>query len=419
VRRTSEAPIPETFVHWVRDALLHLYDPIALQTHPLSALIEDPPEGRLRGAALRQQLLDALEALHPPPGTASPPAHRAYRILELRYLEGQEIETIAAQLALSRSQYHREHQRALYAVARVLWDRWRLAERWPDVGGSAPSQRESAALLMQEVTTLCAGQIAASDPADVLAAATALLRPLFAQRGIQIAVTLSGALPPVRGERLVLRHALLTLLGHLLKALASGDTLAICAQRSVDGCCEITITGPARGPLTPEQLGLPACQPLLDALQAQPYVSIAGDRWLLRLTFPAQQRPLLLIVDNNPDFVRLVTRWLTPYQWEVQGVGAVSQAYQCARTRRPTAILLDVLLPDQDGWDGLLLLKSAPETREIPVIVCSVLDEPTIAVALGAAAYLQKPIQQAELVRVLRALPEVAPLFPDDEKEKG
>lgn len=61
-------------------------------------------------------------------------------------------------------------------------------------------------------------------------------------------------------------------------------------------------------------------------------------------------------------------------------------------------------MPGRDGWDFLQALKASPATRTIPVIVCSVLDEPEVALSLGAAAYLQKPIDQRRLLTTLRAV---------------
>jgi CheY-like chemotaxis protein len=61
-------------------------------------------------------------------------------------------------------------------------------------------------------------------------------------------------------------------------------------------------------------------------------------------------------------------------------------------------------MPGRDGWDLLLDLKRDRRTREIPVVFCSVLDEPGLALSLGAADYLHKPIDQPRLVASLERL---------------
>jgi CheY-like chemotaxis protein len=58
-------------------------------------------------------------------------------------------------------------------------------------------------------------------------------------------------------------------------------------------------------------------------------------------------------------------------------------------------------MPGRDGWELLLELKRDRGTREIPVVLCSVLDEPRLALSLGAAGYLHKPIDQGQLVGAL------------------
>ena len=68
---------------------------------------------------------------------------------------------------------------------------------------------------------------------------------------------------------------------------------------------------------------------------------------------------------------------------------------------RPAVVLLDIRLPGIDGWAVLEALKADPETRDIPVIVVSIVDERARGVALGAAAYLVKPVSRDDLLAAL------------------
>jgi len=72
-----------------------------------------------------------------------------------------------------------------------------------------------------------------------------------------------------------------------------------------------------------------------------------------------------------------------------------------AREVRPTAITLDVMMPDLDGWTVLSALKGDPELAPIPVIMVTIVDEQRHAFALGAAGYLTKPIKRAQLLGLL------------------
>jgi Amt family ammonium transporter len=89
------------------------------------------------------------------------------------------------------------------------------------------------------------------------------------------------------------------------------------------------------------------------------------------------------------------------HHWEVIGAADGESARAEILRRRPTVILLDVMMPREDGWEFLVGIKARDETRDIPVIVCSVLSEPQLAATLGAFAYLTKPVTQQALLGVL------------------
>jgi CheY-like chemotaxis protein len=229
-----------------------------------------------------------------------------------------------------------------------------------------------------------------------------LLAPLCAQHAVAIRLAPAERLPPALGERVALRQALLGLLAPLIVA-ATGRTLTIeavadehqlLATVSVDG-------EPSESAL---RQGLSECRPFVEALRGSvryaPPIE-PGEAWSVCLALPASDRPTLLVVDNNADFVRLVGRYVAGHGWEVIGAADVEQAQAETRRRTPRAILLDVVLPDRDGWELLLALKRRPATRDVPVIVCSVLNEPAVALSLGAAAYLHKPITQRQLLSAL------------------
>jgi CheY-like chemotaxis protein len=69
-----------------------------------------------------------------------------------------------------------------------------------------------------------------------------------------------------------------------------------------------------------------------------------------------------------------------------------------ARDMGPVAITLDILLPEVDGWEVLNKLKADEATRNIPVVVVSVVDNPTLGRALGAIDYFVKPVDGKALL---------------------
>jgi CheY-like chemotaxis protein len=71
---------------------------------------------------------------------------------------------------------------------------------------------------------------------------------------------------------------------------------------------------------------------------------------------------------------------------------------------QPEVIILDVMMPGIDGWELLQRLKTLRETQLIPVIICSVINDPELAFALGASQYVPKPVTREALLRALHAL---------------
>jgi CheY-like chemotaxis protein len=109
-------------------------------------------------------------------------------------------------------------------------------------------------------------------------------------------------------------------------------------------------------------------------------------------------RPLVVVVEDDPVAAELLARQIerVGFRTEVARTGA--EAVSMAKERKPAAMTLDILLPDMDGWEVLTLLKRDPLTSDIPVIVVSVVDNPTLGTALGALDYFVKPVEANELV---------------------
>jgi CheY-like chemotaxis protein len=115
--------------------------------------------------------------------------------------------------------------------------------------------------------------------------------------------------------------------------------------------------------------------------------------------------PIVLVVDDDQAVTGLYRRYLEPNGYRVIGVSKSTEAMTRAAELRPVCILLDVLMPNKDGWQVLADLKRSEITRDIAVIMCTLVSDPERAYALGAADYLHKPILEADLLRALHKLP--------------
>jgi CheY-like chemotaxis protein len=403
--------LPAAFEDLLRDALLHLYDPGHLHGHrllgyaPTDQLVTQP-----QGKALRQALLDAMEALRP--GAGVPTASRTWRlyhILEFRYIEGQDVAEVIEQTALSKSQYHREHQRALQAVASVLWEKWGLSAAGPEAAPGEDLPAEVEPLAQTEAQHLLQERgLNSINVGDVARGVARLIEPLARQHGVALRLQFPDDLPDLRGDRVALRHALLTLLTPIIHR-SGGGTLELRAEGGKHDVTIDLVTPLGEGAASEAELA--ESRSFVEALGGRLTLQApqrASQYWRIRLQFPCDDRPALMVVDNNADFLRLIERYLAGQAWQMVGATDADRAMSLATRRRPAAILLDVVIPERDGWELLQDLKTAPETRDIPVAVCSVLYEPDVAIALGATAYLRKPISQHQLLEWLGSLPIVA-----------
>jgi len=401
--------MPAELEEQVRDALTHLYDPASLQTHSLLAYLGiGRPAATARGKLLRQALLDAIAALYPGAGVeASSRGWRACRLLELRYLEDQPVADVMAQMSLSKTQYHREHQRALRAVSSVLWDQWQSTRRVVSILASDQSPTvDTASVARREAATLASGQTATGiDPEQICLEVIRLLEPLCQERGVALRFGPDDNVPTVDGDRVALRHALLTI---LTRALTLTDTGTVEIALGNSGRqVSIAMRGAARGPFDSFNRGIQESRAFVEALHGQMQQTVAsgqGGQWEVTVTLPARAPRTLLVVDNDIDFIRLVQRFLAGSPWEVLGASSVEQARHLLECATPRAVLLDIVMPGQDGWDALIAMKAGAATQGIPVVVCSAFEEPRVATSLGALAALQKPITQQQLLSLLSGL---------------
>jgi len=106
----------------------------------------------------------------------------------------------------------------------------------------------------------------------------------------------------------------------------------------------------------------------------------------------------VLLVDDDEGVRRLFASELAPLGIHVLEARDGSSAIEIALAERPDAILLDVLMPGLDGWETLRALKQRPETRTIPVVILSVVDNRAFGLSLGAFDYLVKPVELSTLL---------------------
>ena len=116
---------------------------------------------------------------------------------------------------------------------------------------------------------------------------------------------------------------------------------------------------------------------------------------------PPDGAHVVLVIDDDPSQRELLTRFLERQGFAVRTAADGEAGLALARSVAPRAILLDVMMPQMDGWTVLGALKADPATADIPVVLCTFINDPAFGAALGAAELVPKPVDWDKLAHVM------------------
>lgn len=414
-------PNRERFLIELRRALRHLYDPAALQRSPLIPLFGLDKRANPQ-AALRRLITDAVQHLKPEEGVpfyAS--AWRIYHVLAYRYIEQSDQRTVALNLGLSIRQLRRQERLAERVLADYLWQEYgveakaRSAQPPPSSPGTLASSEEGETIAGPEAELTWLRQSLSSETtqlAEFIQNILQVAKPMLSRSALEVRCQIPDGLPPLTGQLLLLRQAFLNLLTLSARSAPQGR-VHITAEVSLP---VLYIHFRATVDQAPS-----AIHQNDDSLQWKERSEIArqlvkafgGD---LKATFKPTEREIItaqfalpigerrirvLVIDDNADALLLFERYFADTRYEFVGVRDPEQALAMAKTVSPQIIMLDVMLPGIDGWELLGRLREHPLTRHVPVVVCTVLPQAELAQALGAAAFIRKPVSREKLLSVL------------------
>ena len=268
----------------------------------------------------------------------------------------------------------------------------------------------------------------------------AMLRERALTNGIELGVEVADGVDDVYSDELRLKQVLLNLVTNAVKFTGNGGLVTVRAHR--EGA-EILITVTDTGIGVPEAdrerifesfqqggrgssheegtgLGLTLSRRLVELLGGHMWLeSEVGRGSTFGFSLPArEERPgagtadltavpangaVVVIEDDRPS-LDLFSAYLSGAALTVTTARDGPSGLEAVRRTRPDAVLLDIRLPGIDGWAVLRTLKAEQETRDIPVIVVSIVDEQARGAALGAAAYLVKPVGRDDLSAALTAV---------------
>jgi CheY-like chemotaxis protein len=244
-----------------------------------------------------------------------------------------------------------------------------------------------------------------------------LIEPLFERQELRVWVSIPPALPSVRADRVLARQLFISALSWLAHGLAGCEATVRASKLASQVTVQFVRPAPApaqnaaaegvEGGIGGEDENdeLDTIQQLAGALGLAVVLTCgAAGEQTLEIRLAAGETKSVLLIEDNPDAVELVQRYLEGNgEFHVVPVSRPGDALKRAAEVQPACIVLDVMMPEHDGWEVLTALKSNPVTSHIPVIISSVVRGNELARALGADGVLPKPFSAAELIAGLRA----------------
>ena len=277
--------------------------------------------------------------------------------------------------------------------------------------------------------------------ADVANSVLSTMSGLVKDRPIQLKRIIEPNLPTVRADAIRVRQVMINLLSNAAKFTEDGDIIVEVGMRpGTAGRNEIRVSVTDTGPGISEQdqeklfqpfsqvddsptrktggtgLGLSICQQLINMHGGRIWVeSKVGKGSTFYFTLPLFRKEkdgeilplgnkIILSIDDDPQVIGLYERYLQPQGYQVIPLTDPSRAVERVKQLKPFAVTLDIMMPGIDGWQVLDTLKGNPDTRNIPVIVCSIVEDLEKGFNLGATDYLVKPILEDDLVNALDRL---------------
>jgi CheY-like chemotaxis protein len=398
--------ISAEFTQHIRFALQHLFEISVLDRGPSLALapwldqVSEPSEQVSAGQRLHQVLMQTIEQMKPTE-LLDPnlPRHRTYLILKRRYIDGAAVQQLETEFSSSSRQFRRDNHRAIEELVLALWNllpQTAKAASLP-LASAAPTPTRSVGTLPAHSGPLAefSRSISAVNLLDMVVDAAQTLAGIINAAQTQVIADIPSDLPLVTADRVALRLALIKLL-RLCIAHAPQRTLRLRATPRED--MVVLRVENLAGLDSADTLYNEAAQlfALTDGALSLETRGAAESDIILHLS--TQQRPTVLVVDDDPAMPRIIQRYLALKPIKVISCNSTNDVVQMARETQPMLILLDVLMPKRDGWEILQELKANPDTYHIHLAVCSIWDEHELALSLGADMFFQKPIGRTELL---------------------
>jgi CheY-like chemotaxis protein len=303
------------------------------------------------------------------------------------------IQETAHELGISVRQAYRDLRRGEQGLAEVMWQRTSSQLTNDEMPATELSSVQSEFARMEK-------NIAPVDIRELLESASRSVARLAESHEVTLEVDYPATPISLSTVNSIARQILVTILSYTIQNTRQ-SSVKITVQTDGEGLSLIVNYLPRTNgaPIVDEK---PFIVELCDHLGWQ-LEEIHHDRHSITI-FTRRHGPTILIIDDNEGLVNLLDRYLTGNAYQVVSAQSGWQGLKLADELLPDAIILDVMMPEMDGWELLQRLKSMEQTADIPVIICSVFNDPELAYSLGASLFIAKPVSRDDILAALQNL---------------
>ena len=399
----------EQFIDYLKSALVHLYDAEYLRQTPLLAVFRI--ENRFDASTiLRNILMETIEILKPAPNLQDPErAWRTYGSLYYPYVQRLSQQAVADQLGISTRHLRREQRTALDALAELLCQEHGLYTIFCD---DPQSDEEVEYDPLDEFEWL--EETVVETPLDLsihIPNALNMIRSLAAEYQVEIKSHIQPELPHLMVHPIAFDQMVLSLLSIAILTSPGGQVNLQVSQQAAEGVIKIEgrrvvdyIPGMKN---TDVEKKYEIIKRLANLSHGIVRFVEKPDLFFALLSLPLVNQIPVLAVDDNPDVLQIMHRYTQNSRYEMITTPNPSQIFGLVKQHKPKVILLDVMIPEIDGWKLLGRINENPATQDIPVVICTVLPQEELAHSLGAMAFLKKPFNRYELLSILDQLVEL------------
>ena len=402
----------DEFIGLLRDGLSRLYDADRLRRNPLTTLlgVADQPD---TAAALRSILADGVDSLKPPSGTPSQSRDwRFYEALFYAYVQQLDQRIVADQLGLSVRHLRREQYTAVEVLADALWNRVDHDASRPVSADIKPVRvpgSTGVSAISDELVWL--RDLPSEGPIQLKEALTDslnLVQPLISQHNARVQTDIPDGLPNMAVHPVALNQMLLNLLSVAIAH--SADSEVHIAAEDLECAIRLQITGgtaqnDGQEFTSEDETSLELVRQLADVSRS--CLSLSEEPvadFTVELVLPALEQVPILAIDDNADTLQLLERYAAGTRYRLVTTRDPREGVELATNSLARVVLLDVMMPQEDGWKVMSMLRQHPQTAHIPVIVCTILAQEKLALSLGASGFLHKPVTRQAFLDALSQL---------------